>query len=244
MSQLLIVEDDETIASTLESALRVAGHSVVRAATGRAGIDAAIAHEPQLVLLDLGLPDLDGLSVCREIRNLLPGTVIVLLTARREELDVVAGLESGADDYLTKPFRVVEVLARVGAHLRRANGGGAGTVRAGSFGDVHVLGSLSVNRAARTVRVGDVDVSLPPREFDLLVRLVSDVGRAVRREDLMSDVWDANWFGSTKTLDVHVASLRRHLKDAAGVAGPAAVDGMPVIVTLRGHGYRLEAARD
>lgn len=150
MSRLLVVEDDVTIATTLESALRAGGHTVFWASTGRARINAAIAHKPQLVLLDLGLPDLDGLSVCREIRSLLPATIIVLLTARREELDVVSGLESGADDYLTKPFRVVEVLARVGAHLRRAT-------------------------------------------------------------------------------------------DAADAAGPTTVERMPVIVTLRGHGYRLEA---
>ncbi|TFD03703.1 MULTISPECIES: response regulator transcription factor [unclassified Cryobacterium] len=240
MSRLLVVEDDVTIATTLESALRAGGHTVFWASTGRAGINAAIAHKPQLVLLDLGLPDLDGLSVCREIRSLLPATIIVLLTARREELDVVSGLEWGADDYLTKPFRVVEVLARVGAHLRRANGD-SGLVQSVPADDVSVLGSLSVNAAARTVQVNGSNVALPAREYDLLARLLSDVGRAVRREDLMNDVWDVNWFGSTKTLDVHVASLRRHLTDAADAAGPTTVERMPVIVTLRGHGYRLEA---
>ncbi|SDO43425.1 HAMP domain-containing protein [Cryobacterium flavum] len=166
MSRLLVIEDDVTIATTLELALRAGGHTVFWASTGRAGINAAIAHKPQLVLLDLGLPDLDGLSVCREIRSLLPATIIVLLTAHREELDVVSGLESGADDYLTKPFRVVEVLARVGAHLRRANGD-SGLVQSVPADDVRVLGSLSVNAAARTVQVNGSNVALPGREYDL-----------------------------------------------------------------------------
>src|SRR5262249_9989793 len=155
-----------------------------------------------LVLLDLGLGDLDGVEVARRIRGLRPGTVIVMLTARGEEIDVVVGLDAGADDYLVKPFRMAELLARVRAHLRR---GPAGEPRRGQVRDV---GALRIDAGARRAFVGDVEVELRTKEFDLLARLAEDAGTAVRRETLMADVWDENWFGSTKTLDVHVAALR------------------------------------
>ena len=215
MSRLLVVEDDEVIGATLETALRANGHSVERRQTGRSGLAAAVEFDPELVLLDLGLPDLDGLTVCRELRTVLPSAVIVLLTARRDQLDIVSGLESGADDYLTKPFSVVELLARVRAHLRRADDRPSSAMPSE---DTFVLGSLTIDVAARRALIGGIEVPLRAREFDLLARLVREAGVAIRREELMADVWDANWFGSTKTLDVHVASLRRQLSEVANKA--------------------------
>lgn len=234
MPHVLVVEDDEVIGETLESALRANGLAVERQRDGWAALRSARARAPDLVLLDLGLPDRDGLAVCRELRMILPTAVIVLLTARREQLDIVSGLESGADDYLTKPFSVIELLARVRAHLRRAAG------VPGAPGEPFVIGSLTVDAGSRRALVAGTEVVLRAREFDLLARFAREPGVAVRREDLMADVWDQNWFGSTKTLDVHVASLRRRLRAVALIAGKEASAGLPDIVTLRGYGYRLD----
>jgi DNA-binding response OmpR family regulator len=153
--------------------------------------------------------------------------VLVVLTARTDEMDVVVGLEAGADDYLTKPFRFGELLARVRAHLRRQ------AVVPPSQEHL-VVGRLRLDAAARRVTIDDVEVPLRTKEFELLARLAADAGNAVSREALMADVWDAHWYGSTKTLDVHVAALRRKLAAAAGTDAP------PPITTLRGHGYRME----
>ncbi|MBW0093232.1 response regulator transcription factor [Pseudonocardia sp. KRD-184] len=226
MARLLVVEDDETIGSVLDSSLRAHGHEVSWTRTGRGALAEAAGHDPDLVLLDLGLPDLDGVEVCRRLRVQLPGAVLVVLTARTDEMDVVVGLEAGADDYLTKPLRLDELRARVRAHLRR--GGPASSSR----GTVE-LGALFLDLAGRRVTVAGEEVSLRAKEFDLLARLAADAGHAVSRETLMCDVWDVNWFGSTKTLDMHIAALRRRL-------GATGAEGLPEIVTLRGHGYRLD----
>lgn len=232
MADLLVVEDDETIGSALTSGLRAHGHAISWQRTARGALDAVAGRTFDLVLLDLGLPDLDGIEVCRRVRASQPGAVIVVLTARAEEMDVVVGLEAGADDYLTKPFRFGELLARVRAHLRRS----AVLPPAQA---VITSGDLVVDATARRVTVGGVEVPLRTKEFDLLARLAADAGAAVSRETLMEDVWDAHWFGSTKTLDVHVASLRRKLA-GPGDDARSASPGIPVISTLRGHGYRLE----
>ena len=229
MADLLVVEDDATIGEALSSGLRSHGHSVVWEQTARGALAAAAGRVFDLVLLDLGLPDLDGIEVCRRLRLDQPSTVIVVLTARREEIDVVVGLEAGADDYLTKPFRFGELLARIRAHLRRS-------ATTSPSGPVVTVGDLVVDVPARRVTLAGDEVALRAKEFDLLARLAADAGQAVSRETLMADVWDANWYGSTKTLDVHVGAVRRRLAAAAACTGGAA----PEIATLRGHGYRLD----
>jgi DNA-binding response OmpR family regulator len=228
MAVLLLVEDDEVIGKALASSLRLHGHDVCWRRTGQEAMR-AVREAPDLVLLDLGLPDLDGTEVCRQLRESLPSCVIVILTARSEEMDVIVGLEAGADDYLTKPLRLAELHARVRAHLRR------GPATAGPQ-QVLTLGDLQVDIAGRRVSFRGHDVSLRAKEFDLLARLASEPDVAVSRDTLMVEVWDEHWFGSTKTLDVHVAALRRKLDNAAHGAR-----SMPRIATLRGHGYRLEA---
>jgi DNA-binding response OmpR family regulator len=233
MSRLLVVEDDQQIGTLLESALRANGHTVSWARTGADAIGLVDTESFELVLLDLGLPDVDGVQVCREIRLREPDCVLVMLTARRDEMDVIVGLEAGADDYLTKPFALTELLARIRAHLRRASGGRGHTTT------TFVSGDLRIDPGSRRCEVGGKEVHLRAKEFDLLARLADEPGRAVSREDLMADVWDENWFGSTKTLDVHMASLRRRLSEAAAALEEPVL--LPAITTLRGHGYRLEA---
>jgi DNA-binding response OmpR family regulator len=233
MADLLLVEDEEKIGRLLVSALQDDGYGVAWEKDGAGALEAGKRRTFDLVLLDLGLPDLDGIDVCRGIKRAQPQCIVVMLTARRAEMDVIEGLESGADDYLTKPFRMTELLARVRAHLRRAS-------NADLVAEPWTSGDLLLDPAARQCFVAGREVTLRPKEFDLLARLAAEPRRAVTREALMDDVWDRNWFGSTKTLDVHVAALRRRLAEAAETVDPPA--RVPVITTLRGHGYRLEPA--
>jgi len=227
MARLLVVEDDETIGGVLESSLRAHDHTVVWHRTGRDALREAAGPELDLVLLDLGLPDLDGVEVCRQLRGAQPGAVVVMLTARDEEMDVIVGLEAGADDYLTKPVRLAELHARIRAHLRR---GGP----AAQTSTVSSVGELMVDTGSRRATLGVRELVLRAKEFDLLARLAAEPGVVISREMLMADVWDEHWFGSTKTLDVHIAVLRRKLGEFPEVAV------VPRISTLRGRGYRLE----
>jgi DNA-binding response OmpR family regulator len=174
-----------------------------------------------LVILDLGLPDMDGLDVCRSIRRSDPRLPVLMLTARRDELDVVVGLDSGADDYVTKPFRLAELSARVRSRLRGTEPGN----------DLRVQ-DVRIDVAARRTSVGDRDIELTPKEFDLLVLLAVNAGQVVTRQRIMREVWDIDWFGSTKTIDVHLAALRRKVGD-----DPAAPR---YVTTVRGVGLRFE----
>ena len=213
-TRILVVEDDAGIAQSLVRGLARAGYVVDTASTGA---DALAAPPADVVLLDLGLPDVDGVEVCRRLRR-RSDVAIIVVTARGEESDRVATLDEGADDYLVKPFGLAELLARVRAVLRRVRP--AGTV-------TYVHGPLTVDPRTRRVTVSGAEVMLTPKEFDIIECLAADPGRVVSRQELLERAWDANWYGPTKVLDVHVAALRRKL----GVEG--------LIETVYGRGFRL-----
>jgi DNA-binding response OmpR family regulator len=237
--RILVIEDDERIGASLTRALEGNGYRTTwtsNAADGELAFRSARAQLDRfdLVLLDLGLPDADGLDVCRRLVELDPLVPVIMLTARDEELDLVIGLDAGAADYITKPFSLAAVLARLRAHLRRNV---SLTHASASLDLLHGRpdsgdgNHLRIDSRARKVHIGDVEVALRAKEFDLLLRLASDLGRVVTRETLMADVWDEHWFGSTKTLDFHVAALRAKL-DRPGEPSR--------ITTIRGVGFRFE----
>jgi DNA-binding response OmpR family regulator len=226
---VLLVEDEASIAEPFARALEREGFTARTAATAAAARALFARERPDLVLLDLTLPDGDGRDLCREWRRDTQ-VPIIMLTARGTETDRVVGLELGADDHVVKPFSVAEVVARIRAVLRRA---APAPERPGAPVRV-ALGELVVDGATRTATLRGSDLALTRKEFDLLARLARDAGRVVTREDLMADVWDENWFGSTKTLDVHVGFLRRKLGDDA--ADPR------FLRTVRGVGFMLEDA--
>jgi len=231
--QVLVIEDDETIGEHLQSGLQGNGYHASWARTGETGLAKARASLPNVVLLDLGLPDIDGVEVARILRAEQPDLLIVILTARSDEIDVVVGLDAGADDYLVKPFNLTVLLARLRAHLRR---------RPDTTTDTEPIrvADLVVDASARRCLLGNREIDLRPKEFDLLLTLARHPGVALTREDLMAQVWDENWFGSTKTLDVTMAALRRRLAEAVPPTAASGGSGLPKITTLRGHGYRLE----
>jgi DNA-binding response OmpR family regulator len=223
-AHVLVVEDDADIREELAQALIGHGYEVAVAGGAVQAQAEATRKAPDLILLDLGLPDGDGVVVCRWLRAALPEAVIVVLTARTAEFEVVVALDAGADDYLTKPFRLTELLARLRAHLRRQ------VTLTGPA--ALAVGAVRLDVHSRRVWVNGREVALRPKEFDLLAVLVERVGRMVTREDLMALVWDENWFGATKTLDVHVSALRRKLAEHG--------EDPRRISTLRGRGYRYE----
>ncbi len=218
-----MVEDDDAIAGPLVRALEAQGYDVEHLANGGEVVDRVAAGGVDLVLLDLNLPDRDGLEVCRDLRRAGSRVQVVMLTARSDELDLVVGLDAGADDYVSKPFRVAELLARVRARLREPPDGAPEAAQAGA---------VTVDVAAHRASVGDRELDLTPTEFRLLALLVSEAGRAVPRDEIMETVWGPDWYGSSRTLDVHVSALRRKLGD--NPTQPR------LLTTVRGIGFRFE----
>jgi two-component system, OmpR family, response regulator RegX3 len=223
--RILLIEDEESIAEPLADALEREGFDVVKAATAVQGLEEFRKRSPDLVLLDVMLPDGDGRDVLRDIRN-TSRTPVVMLTARGEEMDRVLGLELGADDYVTKPFSAAELVARLRAVLRRTEAAPPAAQQ-----QLLEVGDVRVDLDRRQVTRGADEIELTVKEFDLLRLLVENAGRLVKRETLMSEVWDPNWWGSTKTLDVHVSSLRKKLGDDP--SSPR------YIHTIRGVGFRF-----
>jgi DNA-binding response OmpR family regulator len=225
--RILIVEDEDSISEPLSSHLSREGFEPTVAATTTEAREAVRTTSPDLVLLDVMLPDGDGRDLCREIRA-SSDVPIVMLTARGEDVDKIVGLELGADDYVVKPFSAGELVARIRAILRRGRSHDA-------TAPIEV-GDIRLDPAARIVAKRGEPVSLAAREFDLLAMLMAHRGTVVRREAIMDEVWDAHWFGSTKTLDVHIAWLRKKLEDDP--AHPA------YITTVRGVGFRFAETED
>jgi DNA-binding response OmpR family regulator len=217
--RLLVVEDDDGIAEPLVAGLRREGFEVERAADGG---EALAAPEPDLVLLDLRLPDMDGYAVARQMRE-RSRVPIIMVTAKGEEIDRVVGLELGADDYVVKPFGMRELVARINAVMRRVSEGGVEP----EPDPVLSVDDLEVDRREHRVRVAGRDVDLTPKEFALLELLAEDPGAAVDRRRILEVVWGTRWYGPSKTIDVHISSLRRKLGD------PGRIE------TVRGVGFRL-----
>jgi DNA-binding response OmpR family regulator len=216
MTRVLLVEDDRDIAEPLARALAREGYEVRTAGDGRVALETVLDAPPDLIILDVGLPGMDGLEVCRRVRDVRPQVPILMLTARDGELETVAGLDAGADDYVTKPFRLSVLLARIRAMLRR------------SAPPALAAADVRIDEASRRAWRGERQLELSPKEFDLLALLVREAGSVVGRERIMDDVWDVNWFGSTKTLDMHMSWLRRKLGEP------------PLIATVRRVGFRFE----
>ncbi|MDQ6949897.1 MAG: response regulator transcription factor [Actinomycetota bacterium] len=221
MASLLLVEDDAEILEQLARRLSREGFGIVTASTAAAALDSLADRDIELVVLDVGLPDFSGFELCRRLRRAHPALPVVMLTARSDELDVLTGFDAGADDYIVKPFRMAELVARVRARLRGVDPVG-----------MTDIDGLHLDARTRLVTVAGEDLELSPKEFDVLAVLIRGHGAVVTRAQLMDKIWGEDWFGSTRTLDVHMTWLRSKLADA-GWSGR--------IATVRGVGYRLEA---
>jgi DNA-binding response OmpR family regulator len=224
---VLVVEDDDTLQAALEYNLTRAGYEVLQATHGEMALEMARQRCPSVVILDVMLPTLDGLEVCRIIRQEMT-TPILILTARGQEIDKVSGLELGADDYMTKPFSIRELLARVRALIRRTD---MDTAPRGQM-KVLSIGGLTINLEARTAQIDGKPVELKPKEYDLLVFMAGHPGRAYNRNQLLDQVWGLNYFGDSRTVDVHIRWLREKIETEPG--SPRR------IITVRGTGYRFE----
>jgi two-component system, OmpR family, alkaline phosphatase synthesis response regulator PhoP len=223
---VLVVEDEASIASFVSLYLKNAGYDVRTASTGTEALAQVERQKPSLIVLDLMLPDIDGIEICRRIRQKLD-VPILMLTARDEDVDKIIGLEVGADDYMTKPFNPRELVARVKSILRRA-----APARRERESEVIEHGDLVIDAGRREAKVGDREVQLAPKEFDLLWELLDHRGLVLTRDQLLERVWGYTFAGDTRTVDVHVRQLRRKLGDASP------------IVTVWGVGYKVGPARD
>jgi two-component system, OmpR family, response regulator RegX3 len=225
-ARILLVEDEESLADTVRYNLEREGFAVAVATDGRRALERFRNESPSLVILDLMLPEMSGLDVCRQIR-LISNVPIIMVTAKDAEADKVSGLEIGADDYVTKPFSVRELISRVRAHLRRVEMGGGSS---GSDGALRA-GPVELDADRHEVRVRGQLVPLPPKEFALLAMLLRLKGRLLTRDHLIAEVWGADYFGDTKTLDVHVKRLRQKIEEDPH---------RPThLLTVRGLGYRF-----
>jgi DNA-binding response OmpR family regulator len=222
---ILVVEDEQSIASFVSLYLKNAGYSVRAVPTGSGALNAVASELPSLIILDLNLPDMDGIEICRRIRK-TSDVPILMLTARDEDVDKIIGLEVGADDYLTKPFNPRELVARVKSVLRRAT-----SDRRLDAGEELKHGELVINAGRREVLVGDDEIQLAPKEFDLLWELLDHRGIVLTRDQLLERVWGYTFAGDTRTVDVHVRQIRRKLGDASP------------IVTVWGVGYKVATER-
>jgi len=233
MANVLLVEDDDTLREALVYLLRREGHDVHAAADGRKALEQFDRRAPDIILLDLMIPILDGVEVCRRVRE-VSDVPIIMLTAKNSEGDIVLGLEVGADDYITKPFSTPELLARIRSAIRRAHAKSA-PPQAGDDGEGDVLAAsgVTMDTERHRVTVDGHEVAMPLKEFDLLEVLMRNAGRLLTRRQLLNWVWGSDYVGDTKTLDVHIRRLRAKLEP-----NPATPTRL---VTVRGLGYRFEA---
>jgi DNA-binding response OmpR family regulator len=220
--RVLVVEDDDAVAGGIVDGLLHANFETMLVSTGTACLDSMATFRPDLVLLDLGLPDIDGTDVCRAIRR-DSQTPIIVVSARGDEIDRVVALEMGADDFVVKPFGMRELVARMRAVVRRT-----GSSEAAVPTQTRSFGPLTVDPRAQRVTVHDIEVYLTPKEFELLAYLSQDPGAVFRRTEILHNVWDTNWYGTTKTLDTHIASIRKKLGDARWIE------------SVRGVGFRFD----
>jgi DNA-binding response OmpR family regulator len=219
--RVLVVEDDLSVAAGIVDGLATASFESMRVETGGAALAAMGAFRPDIVLLDLGLPDMDGSEVCRGIRA-ESSTPIIVVSARHDEIDRVVALEMGADDYLVKPFGMRELIARIRAVSRRTSAAEPGPAAAG-----REFGPLTIDTRTQRVTVDGTEVHFTPKEFELLVYLSKDAGAVHRRADILHDVWQTTWYGTTKTLDAHIAAIRKKLGNADWIE------------SVRGVGFRF-----
>jgi DNA-binding response OmpR family regulator len=225
--KVLVIEDDPAVADSILDGLTNASLACLLEGSGAAGLAALASYQPDIVLLDLGLPDMDGTEVCRAIRRV--GDIpIIIVSARDSEIDRVIALEMGADDFIVKPFGMRELVARIRAVTRRTLGGSPDSSESLPSAAERSFGALKIDTRAQRIEFDGVALHLTPKEFELLVYLSADPGAVFRRTDILHDVWDTNWYGTTKTLDAHIAAIRKKLGDPGWIE------------SVRGVGFRFQ----